>query len=74
MDFNKVLFLAVLGFILIIFLDVYDKYDTKKREDDLKQQALANQTMIQLQKMQGAGQQGFLGNLLSNIPLIGGLF
>lgn len=80
MDFNKVLFVAVLGIVAIILLDTYNKYDVGRRKDNLKAQEQANQSLIQLQQIQadqlagGGDSGGFLGNILGGIPLIGGLF
>ncbi len=77
MDFNKVLFIAVLGVVAIALMDVYNKYDIGRRRDELKAQEEANQTLLQMQELQAeqlAGSQGFLGSMLSGLPLIGGLF
>lgn len=78
MDFNKVLFIAVLGVVAIALMDVYNKYDVGRRRDELKSQEEANQTLLQMQELQaeqlaGSG-QGLLGSMLSGLPLIGGLF
>jgi len=83
MDFNKVLFIAVLGVVAIALMDVYNKYDIGKRRDELKAQEQANETMLQMQELQAEQLQGGggllgglfegLGNLVSFSP-IGSLF
>lgn len=72
---DKFMLILVIGVIAIILFDVYSEYSEEVRKDEILSQQIAAQTLLQ-QGMQGAptDDRGFLGNFMSNIPLIGGFY